>query len=171
MQENFMSGVFKIPVAEDFIYYYAQSSLVCYDGKLYSPEKFQFVDSTAFIREAMLAWYSENRNPQLKFSIYCGHEQCRNVHAIVIRRVNGEGRAVYNQNHLIDYHVIHPPNNPHIWARFLLNQDQITVRIIRIQQFVRSTLLRRKQRLHLLAVIAVNNKLNTDVISLIANML
>lgn len=173
MEDKFESGVFRVPVGDEFIYYYPQSSLVCIKGKLYTPEKYDHVDSAAFIRGAMLAWHRENKKLPIKFSIYCGHETCKNLCAIVINRIDGRGRGVFNQNHLVDYHRVKPRPADHHWARFILNQDQITKRIIRIQRFVRSFLYtKRQERLDLLSTFSNGQKiLNMDVIGLIADAL
>lgn len=175
MDDNFKSGVFQVPVGEEFIYFYPQSSLVLIKGKLYIPEKYDHIDSGAFIHKAMLAWYCKNEKLPIEFAIYCGHEECKNVCAVVISRIDGRGRGVFNQNHLVDYHRVDyfhgVPWKRHVFARFILNQDQITKRITRIQHTVRLHLLHRK-RLHLLAIFLVGQKvLNMDVAGLIATSL
>lgn len=197
LMKNFpKSGVFKIPVEEDFVYYYAQSSLVSHNNELYCPEKFENIDSVAFMCKVTKMIYCENKTPDLVFMRFCGHERCKKVRVMIIRNIAG-GVAYFRQHHLIDRYVIEPPNvndnmyydifyqgtlsieerrrfvSHHIWSRFILNQDHITIRIIRIQRFLRSmTLLKRQRRLHLLAIFTFgNNELNMDVTDLIGSML
>lgn len=193
MEENFKSGVFKVSVGDEIVYFYAQSSLVSYNGNLYYPEKFDDVDSVAFMQRMILASYRENKKHNLIFMRYCGHERCKNARIIVIRNVDADGIGFYNQNHLIDRRTVnasivndrvfysddyqigqHPRViSRHLWSRFILNQDRITTRIVRIQHFVKSlVLLKKHERLHLLAGFAIaNTTLNSDVISVIAKML
>lgn len=192
MEDNFKSGVFKFLVGDEFVYFYAQSSLVSYNGNLYYPERFDEIDSIAFMQRMIRASYRENKKQNLIFMRYCGHERCKNARIIIIRNLAG-GIGFFNQNHLIDRHTIKAsivndrvfhsgyyqigqrPRviSDHLWSRFVLNQDRITIRIVRIQHFVKSFVqLKRQVRLHLLAGFAIaNTTMNSDVISVIAKML
>jgi hypothetical protein len=167
---DWSSGVFKIPVGHEFITYYAKSSLVCISGKLYVPDQFDFIDSAAFIHRAMLDYHFEKKKISLAFMKYCTHEACKNMRVVVLDDVHGNEIGVFKQNHLVDYHNIRTSITTHRFARFILEQDQITIRIIRIQRWLKEQLF--KKRLHLLAIFAANkNMMNADIILLISSHL
>lgn len=188
------SGVHKLPVGDEFVYFYSQSSLVSYNGNLYCPDYFDGNDSVGFMKKAIKTLYEVNKKLNLIFMPYCGlHQRCQKVRLIIIRNVDEGGLGFFCQNHLIDHSVTKAPtiNNRlfyrgnyqgheiprviscHVWSRFILNQDQITKRIVRIQRFLKSlVLLKRQERLHVLAGFTIGNKkLIFDVISIIASML
>lgn len=172
-QDKFRCGVFEIPVGSEFIYYYPQSGLVLIAGKLYVPNQLQYFDSAAFIKKAMLVWHCERRDPGLQYSIYCGHTLCQNLCLIALTDHTERHSGLFKQHHLVEYEFIETATTTHRFARFLLKQDQITPRIVRIQRRVKSYLsARRKERLHLLAIFSKSNeKLNLDIVSVIASML
>jgi len=172
-EDKFRCGVFEIPVGGEFIHYYAQSNLVLIAGKLYVPNQLQYYDSAAFIKKAMLAWHCERRDLGLHFDIYCGHTLCQNLRLIAITDHSEHNWGLFKQHHLVEYEFIKTTTTTHRFARFLLKQDQITPRIVRIQRRLKAYLsARRNERLHLLAILSKSNEtLNLDVVSVIASML
>lgn len=175
MDGALISGVFKIPVGDKFIFYYAQSSLVFAYGKLFVPLKLYSINSAAFIRKVMLSWYHNkegitlNMIPPSSLEIRCFKE---GVFGVVDVQNRG-ARAYFKQNHLIDGLCDCPrdvlPQSGRIrdWQIYILRKELLTEKIVIIQTWVRSLL--RKKRLNLLALFATDNHvLNLDIIDTIA---
>lgn len=111
--------------------------------------------------EVMLSWYHDEEKIEsvTEFTIYPKA-------TAIISANRGNTRVLLKQNHLVDPYIVHPSRRNSKWLYFILDQDQITKRIIRIQRWMKKQFF--KKRLQLLLIIAANKNINTDVIQLIS---
>lgn len=169
-------GVFKIRVDDDFLFYYRQSSLVYIMGKLYSifnggnPTPGKVVIERVLQRvfhEHVIGFHKETTSKPCPYPTF-----------LILGECNGEGTLYLTLNHIMNPFDFFPPalsdtglDDFIYWLGFVLNRDTIVKRILRIQRWIRSRMIRKKC-LHLLAVLVVyQSNLCDDVVSIIASFM
>lgn len=167
------TGVFKIPVDNEFLYYYVQSKLVNIRNKLYVPCNAYFERSSENLHSAMLSMYRDGRENSLLLIPNRIMGSYKGVAGIDGVNEPLRYRAFFNQTPFVHVATEGPLLKMGAWHDFIFNQDHITPRIVRIQSWVRCKIQEwKKKRLHLLAILLTKQKtLPADVVSLIASHL
>lgn len=161
-------GVFKIPVEEKFVYYYAQSQLLCVRDKLHVPDRRNGFRKFMLPHVTMQMGGAKENNLEFMARATLGSYQ--RFCGVQYRNAPNCGKHVFFcTNHLVDCRSEAPVSKLFSWLEFLYSHDRIMPRIILIQNWVRSRIIERKKRLHFLAILLTKQRsLHADVVCLIA---